>query len=436
MSGLERPHIIKRVASACSTPQKNYKLAPKQGEVLYIKLIFNYYSQIYQCQKEIKDNHFHFYQQYKYINYYSFQKGRVTTTVSDPSESDYRNSSDPLLKTTNLSELRNKLKTFKHKSSVSSESDQLPQQHDPLLKTTNLSELLKNRTNTSNSSLSDGTTSKSRIPFHTPRIISNKNESISRLTQSESKLPKKMLMNNNVTTTTTTSSSSRTSPTISFKSSPDDNNNNSINKSHTNSMDDMELLNDLIRNDVDFDDLLLSTCDSSSNNNSKCDSPKNMSLSSPLPSQIYKSLLETENDDSNNDINLYIQKNIMLEKQIREKEEKYENILNEFEEYKTKHESSQELINRLEQQITQQNKKILELESTKNENEGLLSYSESRINELQDQLTKSQNKCKSFECEIEKVYKEIDKIQAKYQSSLDDNNVYIYLYIYFLYRKN
>lgn len=246
-----------------------------------------------------------------------------------------------------------------------------------------------------------------------------------------------MLMNNNVTTTTTTtSSSSRTSPTISFKSSPDDNNNNSINKSHTNSMDDMELLNDLIRNDVDFDDLLLSTCDSSSNNNSKCDSPKNMSLSSPLPSQIYKSLLENENDDSNNDINLYIQKNIMLEKQIREKEEKYENILNEFEEYKTKHELSQELINRLEKQITQQNKKILELESTKNENEGLLSYSESRINELQDQLTKSQNKCKSFECEIEKVYKEIDKIQAKYQSSLDDNNVYTYLYIYFLYRKN
>lgn len=67
MSGLERPHVPKRVASACSTPQKTYKLTPKPGEVYYFIIIIILNSQIYQCQKEIKDNHCHFFLLYLYI---------------------------------------------------------------------------------------------------------------------------------------------------------------------------------------------------------------------------------------------------------------------------------------------------------------------------------------------------------------------------------
>lgn len=92
-------------------------------------------------------------------------------------------------------------------------------------------------------------------------------------------------------------------------------------------------------------------------------------------------------------------------------------------EYKEKYENCQDTINKLQQQITTQNKKILENESKNRENSELLVYADKKMSELSENIEKLTNELNSYQEKCKLYENELSECKKEYQKSLDDNKV-------------
>lgn len=92
-------------------------------------------------------------------------------------------------------------------------------------------------------------------------------------------------------------------------------------------------------------------------------------------------------------------------------------------EYKEKYENSQDTINKLQQQITTQNKKILENESKNRENSELLVYADKKMSELSENIEKLTSELNSYQEKCKLYENELSECKKEYQKSLDDNKV-------------